>query len=465
VIETELDGETAFLLNDTPNFKRDYKVTVRSILDSQEGLTKREARRAYSTTLLFDLNFSVAVTGADLRTLQGQLRSIEDQQVLTPFWPAVSSWLSRAGMKVTGGLLVAFKRDWSQWEVYENGSEPGWPDDNDYVAPLLVGFLKTAPKLFPGNPSFAIIDFDFSESSKQEYALSFEASAFSAGPSLTGYDTAPRLLPFVPTFRGIQSKIDVRVQRESVGFTREQSATFYSHEPWEDNVSAYWARSLSDIASVLYWYRTQSGQGAPFWSLSPLASCSLAIDADAADTSLTMSDVGGIQVNDQLSITQSNGTIITRKVTGIAGDVVTVASAFGVDLLAGQIFRRLSLSKLIDKALKLTFKSPVLMTWTMSLSEVRPEVFVPGDETVGVTIGKLTRRCLLYEFRMTIDGQTYIARLTSHERDVLLNDFTYRKEDVAHGQIKQGLNLDRDETTVKLAARFDVVESDFVEEG
>lgn len=464
MIQTVLDGSVAFLFNDAPNFLHDYQVTVRSMLDSQEGLTKREARRPYSSTLLFDLKFSVTVTGANLRTLQGRLRDIGEQQVLTPFWPAVSSWLYRAGMKITGGLMIAFKRDWSQWEIYPSGAEPVWPADGDYVAPLLVGFL-TPGKMSPGNLEQATLEVDFSESSKFGYALTITAAAFAAGPALTGYATAPRLLPFVPTFKGINHKINVQVKREQIGFSREQLPTFYEHEPWEENASVYWAQSLSDVASVLYWYQSDAGQGASFWSQSALASCALAVAAGAADTDLAMADVGGVQINDQLCIVQSSGTIITRKVIGILGNVVTVASAFGVDLPIGRMFRRLMLSKLTDKSLKLTFKTPALMTWSMNLSEVRPEVFVPSDEIVGQTIGKLPPRCFIYEWRTTINGVTYVARHTSHERDVTLGSKTCRAEkSVEHGQIKQGVNLDRDETTVRMASAFDIDESDFEED-
>ena len=141
MISTTFNWANVLLLNDPPNWSHGFKSSHHSVTDKQDGLTKHSARRPYSATLLTDLKFSVTVSGSAATALVGALRGIGAQQVLCPFWPAVSFWSSRAGAAIKGGTMVAFKRDWSQWTVYAAGSEPVWPGASDLVAPVLLGTI------------------------------------------------------------------------------------------------------------------------------------------------------------------------------------------------------------------------------------------------------------------------------------------------------------------------------------
>src|SRR4029079_18218046 len=112
-----------FLLNDAPNFGTDFQADFSLILDRPSSLTMRESRRSYSGTVRVILRFLVTVREAALRQVQAALRSLTAQPVIVPFWPAISYWDDRESQYIRGGLMLAWKEDWSQFTLYLTGDE------------------------------------------------------------------------------------------------------------------------------------------------------------------------------------------------------------------------------------------------------------------------------------------------------------------------------------------------------
>lgn len=449
MIQTTYGGQAVFILNDAPSWLKGYSTEFDSPTDYQQSLTMRETRRPYASTLRTVVKQTCVVSGASLRLLQGSLRGLKAQPVLNPFWPAVSFWSARASMKIVGGLLIAYKRDWSQYEIYLNGgAEPGWPLASDLVAPLLWGFLKSADAKFI-NVDAATLPVEFTEASQAAYALSFVSGAFATGPTPAGYASPPTLLPFRQDHRDVTESFVVAVSQRDVGFQREQSRTFYPQDVHRAQVARLTVSGASNVATLLAWFDSVAGEGGSFWAASSLSVGYLANDALAGDTALTWGDANVI-AGDYICTWKSDGSIATAKISTVVGNVITVATAFGVALKAGQPFYALSLARLDRGKLTLNWASPTLVSATLRWSEVRPETLVPGSETLGTTIGKLAQRIVLFDFYRDFgNGTVTHYRFTSYEADVTYSANVYAHGPYSAGDVSTSLNLEEDSCEIE----------------
>ena len=177
MISTTYNAATVFLVTDPPDWsvsspQADFTLTR----DTTTGLTKREARRPFSASLLTKFKYDATVSDAALRALQGSLRAMTTENAVVPLWPAMTQWQNRASANLGGGLMVVWKDDWSQFSIYSStDTVPSWPAATDNWAPALMGFLKpTQPELF--TPDTAMWSVDFTESSPSAFSL--QPSAF-----------------------------------------------------------------------------------------------------------------------------------------------------------------------------------------------------------------------------------------------------------------------------------------------
>jgi hypothetical protein len=477
MIQTTFNAAPVLLLNDSPNWSRGYSSDFASPTDKRESLTKRRTGRSYGDSLRVSVKCTITLSGLALRQAQWALRGLKAQPVLMPFWPAVSFWSQYAGMLISGGLYVAFKSDWSNYAIFTPGNEPAWPAAGDLVCPLLWGFLKQTQMTFL-NVDTANWPVDFVESSKSDYALSLSYGAFPAGPMPTGYTFAPAILPFKQDHRSSTDSINVTVARESMGFVREQPATFYPHDPYRAQSAQYTISTASNIAALIGWYETVASQGAVFWAASPLSVGYLANGyvSLANAVTLTWADVN-IAVGDYICTFNSVGTLLVAKVTAIAvngasissvfGDVitgvggevlddvgggpftVTINNAFGVAFNSGQPFYALNLATLTDDKLSLKWLSPILVTAKMAWSEVRPEAVLPAGEILGQTIGQLAQRAILFHFwRDYGNGTLQHWYFTNFETDISWDGITYVHAPIDCGEIAYSLNLEDDSAQI-----------------
>ncbi len=175
MLQTIFNAQPVFVVNDAPAFVSDFEAEFSLILDQQSSLTMRESRRPYCATVRVGLRYLVTVRDAALRQLQAALRSLNTQPVIVPFWPAIAYWESRAAQRIQGGLMVAWREDWSQFSIYNAGAEPAWPAPTDFVAPALWGYLgRNQPTLLDADSAHWQVD--FTESSPARYALAISES-------------------------------------------------------------------------------------------------------------------------------------------------------------------------------------------------------------------------------------------------------------------------------------------------
>lgn len=445
MISTVLNGDPVFLLNDAWNGKSDFKLDGSVIRDEQLSLTKRSARRPYSQTLVCKCQFQVTLQDSEVRLAIGSLRMLNTQKVVLPLWPAIANWSDRAASPVTGGLMLVFKADWSNWAIYAAGSEPGWPLPTDLWAPVILGFLTpTQPKML--TPDAATWDIDFTESSPAAYALSFTGAAAAAGPQPAGYAAAPRLLPLQPDFQQVMEQISVEVNREQIGFSREPNETFYPQAATRLQNASYTLQD-AEVWSMLKFFVDVMGPGASFWASTWLEAARLTADVGAADTVLHVEDTHGVTAGDYFSFYAGGSALATAKATALTANTITIAVALGTAFLANStLLFQLCLVRLSKSVLSLAWKRPGAAKCQLQWEELPPEYVIAADETLATTIGKLPLRVVLIQLtRDLLNGTVLNWYYTAFEDQIIGLGHTWLSTGTwGVGDITKGLNLEED---------------------
>lgn len=447
MIELTFNATDVLLLNDVPTFRREYSAEFDSPTDLQRSLNNIETRRPYAATTRVGVKQTIVFSGASLRSAQLLFRGLKAQPVLLPFWPAVAFWSTRAASPIKGGLMLAYKPDWSQYSVYEYGSEPLWPSATDLVVPVLWGFIKKTDFTFL-NVDTAILPVDFTEASQASYALTFTTSAFTAGPSIAGYASAPTLIPIKPDYRQMSDSLVVSVERKVTGFAREQTPTYYGEDPWRTQNGSFTVSGAANISQFVGWFAGTSSQGASFWAASSEAIGYLGANATSGATALTWTDAN-VEAGDYVCTFKPDGSLIFAQIQSVVGTTITLVAAFGYALPKGQPFYALNLVRQDKPKLSVRWLSPTLAKFTLSWSEARPEYSIPSGETLGVTIGQLPTRVILFQFIRDYGNGTVVnSYFTNYEKDLTYNTHTWSHVEMNVGAIKQSTNLETDKIQI-----------------
>jgi hypothetical protein len=449
MIQTTFNAQTVFLINDAWDGNSALQADFKLPRDTVDSLTGRESRRPYGATLRTAMQYTVSVQSADLRTLQGSLRNLNTQPVIVPLWPAMTTWANRAAAPISGGLRIAWKDDWSQFTIYAaTDVEPSWPSAGDNFAPALMGFIKpTQPSLI--TPSAAQWKIDFTESSPAAYALAPAAGALALGPKPTGYATAPYLFPYLPDFSRVSEGIAIPVAREQIGFSREQRTEFYTQAASRNQTANYTLVS-QDLGTFLSFFQAIAAPGSSFWASGYFQVAELTQDVAAVDTVLHVSDTTALLVGDYISL-YSYGTTVARKISAKTANTITVDSAAGVALPASLtcIFP-LCLASLPGASASIKWISPDVAGLQLQWTQLPTEELLPGDETLGQTIGKQPLRITLFQFirdygNGTIDNWYF----SGYEAAITYSGNTYLYSGrFSVSDIPQSLNLATDEVTI-----------------
>jgi hypothetical protein len=447
MIKTVYNGIQVWLLDLMPDWAKGVQCDFTLVSDVEPGLTNREGRRPFSETLRLDFSYMGLANGGAARQLSGGLRQVKADPVVVPFWPAVVRWADRATRPIGAGLNIAFKEDFSQWEIYEN-VEPGWPLADDFVAPLLWGRLdKKAPEWI--GPETAQLPVEFVEESQASYAVVPAAVVFANGPTPAGYGAAPKLFPILVNFSSVKGSVVEVVLREELGFGRQQQETFYPQTPPREQQSEHLLGTPSEIGSVLDFFR-QHGGGKSFWVPDFVSAVVLTADVQAADVVLQVQDTFSVITGDWIVFQTPDAILGTARITAKTNNTVTIAVAVGVLMPAGTtLVSFLVLGKFRSPKLRVGWESLDVATVQLPMTEVPAEYAPAADETLGTTIGVLPTRCYLYEFSRTLDGVTYTDRYTSYESDLTYGGNVYSAKKISHAEITQGLFLDKDAVEIR----------------
>jgi uncharacterized phage protein (TIGR02218 family) len=445
MISTTFASQSVYLLNDAPDWGSPVGVTFDLVTQFEEGLTGRESRRPHAATLRAKLKFRLTIQGTDSFTLKTALRAYQTQPIIVPFWPLAETWANRANIAATG-LRVAYKADWSQYELYTT-VEPGWVLADDLVAPAFWGRLEDREMVWI-NATVAQFDVNFTETGSTTYALIPGSQTFQPGPNLAGYAINLRLWPTALDWREVPESFSVRIIREQLGFGRAPFETIYP----QTNVREAQFRTITQSSAEcwkLIRFFSDHGAGKAFWTPTWHSSAVMTADIGAGSTVLTVQSAVGILPGDYLAFVQGTGIVNYARTTTISDPTVNLASAPGAFTAADTVVATLVLARFEKPRLGLEFVMGSLAQGAVSVVELPPEYSPAGDETLGTTIGLLTTRGYIYELAQTIGVTTTTTRLTSYEADLTAGGNTYTSRRMDHGMVKQSLFLDRDEIEIR----------------
>lgn len=445
MISTTFDGQSVLLLNDAPDWGSPVGVTFDLVSQFEEGLTGRESRRPHAATLRAKVRFRLTIQGTDAFTLKNALRGYQAQPVIVPFWPLAETWANRANIAATG-LRVAYKADWSTWELYTT-VEPGWVLADDMVAPAFWGRLEDQEMLWL-NATVAQFDVSFIETGPTTYALIPGGQTFQPGPNLAGYATNPRLWPTALDWRDVPESFSVRIIREQLGFGRAPFETIYPQTNVREAQFRTITQSSAECWKLLRFF-SDHGAGKAFWTPTWHSSAVMAADLTAGSSALSVQSAVGIQAGDYLAFIQGTGIQATSRTSTIVGNTVNLNSTPGAFAAADTVVATLVLARFDKPRLGLEFIMGSVAQGAVSVVELPQEYSPAADETLGTTIGLLTTRGYIYELTQTIGVTTTTTRLTSYEADLTVGGNTYTARKVDHGTVKQSLFLDRDEIEIR----------------
>jgi hypothetical protein len=448
--QTTYSGLGVWVLDVAPNWQEGVSVEGSVVSQVEQSLTNREGRRAHGATLRLRSRFTIICEGEAARRVSGGLRSLKDEAVAIPLWPAARLWEAAGTAPIGGGLLVAYTEDWSEWEIYEAGSEPRWPvAGRDWYAPLVWGRLETRePRWLRADMLELLVE--HTESSPAGWAVAPAAMSFGAGPGLTGYAVAPRLFPFEINFTGSGEVFLVSVIRDQVGFGREPAQTFYTQLTAAERESAHYLSGTSEVGELLEFFRQHGGWKA-FWVPEWTSAVRLTADVGAGDTVLQVEDTANIEAGDYVAFVRMGETaLVTGKVQSKGTTTVTLTAAAGAAMSAGgTLVSRLLLARFREPRVTVLWRSLEWAECSVTVRELPAEYSAAAEETLGTTLGELPARCWLYEFSRVLAGVTHTDRYTSFESNLVYGGQTYCAKKLTHGEVAQGLYLDRDQVEVQ----------------
>ncbi len=457
MIPTSYGGTDVYLVTERPEWSERITGTFTLIGNAESSPSNREARQAYDDLIrVSGLKYTARVRDAGARALIGTLRTLKEQPVAMPFWPGERYWSDRATAPWGGGLMIVWKDDWSRWEIYSaTDPEPadvGWPAAGDRWAPVLWGFLKNEQPSRWRGPSLQDWAVEFAEASPAAWALQPVGGSWSAGPlPPAGYSTAPDLFPVRPEFAEVLHTLAVRVSRAQTGFRRELNTTFYPQAVAQIVEQGFMLTSMAAIARLVAFYGAH-GAASSFWVSAAFACAKLTANIVDGDTVLQVADTGMVSPGDYIALLDAAGTITGRRVIDTTATTITVDSTPGDRAAAATYLAPLLLCRWDATELEIEWKHGGFATAKTQLREIPAEYAPADDETLGVTLGELAPRALLYQFTQTLGGTVTTWRYTSYREDVDDGTHTWASADFSHGDLRRSLNLERDE--VELESRI-----------
>lgn len=448
MIQTTLNSVTVFLLNDEPDWSTHpvLKVSLPDLL--RRGLTGRETRRPLADALRCSLSYGVTLDQSAANALRDALQLLGSEAVVCPAWPFAIPGADWSGTLVTGGLLIGWMADWSDFEI---GASLADPTDWDYVAPLLYGRLDQIPDSTALGTVHLQLTFDFEEDGDAGYAITPDAVTFDNGAALPDA-TVPKRFPFeiewtnAPTTGAAEKEIE-RVQLANKRITAPVFYPQNSQRPVAGNIIL---KDRTEIAELLRWFLDRHGSAEAHYIAEQVQVARLASTAIAGTPTIVLDDATQIGTNRYIELRRGDTVEIVR-ITSISVNTCTLSANLANTWTASNTLVRLAmLARHARDEISLEFLSPTVARASLAWREVPDEYSAASGETRGTTLGKLTTEADIYTVTLDFNGATEIHRFTSFERDLAVSGNVHTARVCEHTDIRETINLDRDELTLSI---------------
>lgn len=447
-----IDNTEVWCVTEAPNWVQPVEGRFSVVSGSETSLTGREGRRPYSATLRCQLRYTALVAGAGVRELTAALRPLTTQPVLMPFWPVAIPWPERAQSPIRGGLAAVWSADGSRFSFYVSGLEPAWPGADALWAPALWGDLGAAQSLHRWHDELLEWTVDFTEGGPPAYALLPPPTTPTPGPQPPGYSVPPEWFPFVPNWDRVTDQFMLRIRRETVGFRRQRTPTFYPQVVAQANEAGFLLTSSVDIGRWLRFLRDHAA-GTAFWMPAWSAALRLTADVAPSDRSLAVADTTGLAAGDFVGLMGAGNSVGRQIVSVDSLNRITVNVSFGTRFPAATTSATPLLLVRMDRAdATVEWSHTALATVRISVRELPTEYDLFDDGGLNPAMGSLPARAVLFTVTSSIGELPIASHWTNYESDLTWAGQVYTSADFAHGELVQSLDLER--TGVDLTSRL-----------
>ena len=435
---------SALLLDDKPNFAQPYELTAALPVYLERGETGREARVGLGDTLRLSVRFSCLLETQAVSDARNALQALNTQPVLLPLW--VAKRHPSDTHPVSAGWYAVY-RDGQPTQVYDSGSIPAGLSASDWIVPVLVGILSSAPDPQLMTSELVSVDFEFQENTADALTL----DAYLVPTWITVGGANPRIFPWRPNLATVPRGAGARVtvDRQHVGQARASADAFYSQPSSRPEQRNYTLQDNDPWSFLRYW---QDNATAPSWLRGEIAESRLSADVAAGQTSIAV-DTPSVIGSNSYAVLDDGTTQALLKVTGTTGSTwslaYAVASPFSKD--STQILS-LMLCRFGDQTVTIRFEHDTLANVSLNWKEVPWETITPSGETPGVTTGAVPTSAYLYSFSCAIPGATQSYLFTDFERSLTYSGNTYAQQPFEHGDIIERIGLERQRITIKSRA-------------
>ncbi|MBC8011211.1 MAG: hypothetical protein H7067_14080, partial [Burkholderiales bacterium] len=456
------DSSKALLLLAGPGASP-LQVVCRVQADQVQGLTVRQERRPLAPGFTVEMKWQSLLPRAGARALRAGLLGLGRtapggagtaaplQTILCPFWPAVVPASDVGGGHFDAAYWAVWEPDGTRAALY--AAEDGIPEAYDdtvesLTAPVLFGHFTDWPDPDALTDDVATGGLGWIETGAYENGLvtihSGEGSALPVGPTLHG-QTWP-VLPCAARIRDAKAGgVAVLVARRKIGFGRGEAETHHPQIPARKLELGHDLTEAEALRVLLQWF-TSEGTVKPFWVPSATSPCRLTASAGAGATTITVDNAAALLGHAHVWLGSATGSTAARRITGIAGNVLTLDAALGVAVAPGDTsVQPLLFARFSRPDLALTVVGDV---WSAKceLLELPAEYGLAEGEEHGVNIGPLTGLAWCY----AITDGTETWRYTSYAEALTLGGHSFAPINIGHGEMKERLNLDASECTVTL---------------
>lgn len=415
MVEVTLDSEGRHACLWAPDGRT---MTLRASVDTdkERGLTGRETRRALSSTLRLGLEYSITISTAQYAAQRETSHtSPAELPVQVPLWPAGFG----AGQSATLAT-----RHWVTGTQDEDGTigSASWgtstptPTGAQVSVPTMRGFLAQPVDWDLVDPRWVRGNVRFDEAGPASEAVTIPEQVWTEGPTVAGVTTYVfplDLLDFQTADPGANSVVVEFNQR--IGFNREPARHVYPQLAARNPEHTLTLDGPAALAKLLRWFSDHTGSVKPFWIPVWTEEMHLAADTSSGSDEVTLTDASALGSYRRIAFLLPDGSIITRNVLSVVGDVLTLDSSPGTLAAASTAIITLALVRFAADTLTVRANLLPVMTTTVALVEIREEVSTPSGETAGETIGVADPVVYLYEFTAGPE----VWRFTSHDRDLV----------------------------------------------
>jgi uncharacterized phage protein (TIGR02218 family) len=451
-------GESCWILPYTPDWRAGIETRFTLPADAERSLTGRESRRAYADRLRAEVAFESLLTAQEAATLRNALQSsnFENLPIWFPFWPGEWDFDPGYGSVFSSAQAIQWNSNGNAALVPDPANASGPAATAAKWIPALRGYFAETPTIEAITDELFVARFRLKEDGPTSLALQVNGSTLSYGPQISGRNYP--VFPFRPQWRGPveTGKAEIEIDRRDMGFNREEVRVIYPQSPERALRFELSLHGNQSGADLIRFFDVAQGNAATFWCPTWMSEARLTGDVAAGATWLSVTNGNSLGSNAYIALVDRSGTTEIRQISGktstsvILAQVLAFAHKQGTTSLATA-----ALVRFVRSGLTLRWRSTDEVEASVELKEAVTEYNTPLGENHGDTIGTLHRSCFLYRFTVEYPGTSQVWRFTSYEDSLEDASGTYTPQPIEHGEIRETLNLERNEVQLRTRAFTD----------